>query len=44
MQLGRTQRAHVYICREREPWEVGAYVTHLLAPWEVSELILSVHV
>lgn len=26
MQLGRTQRAHVYICREREPWEVVAYV------------------
>jgi hypothetical protein len=30
MQLGRTQRAHVYICREREPWEVVAYVNE----WE----------
>jgi uncharacterized protein (TIGR02996 family) len=26
MQLGRTERAHVYVCREREPWEVVAYV------------------
>lgn len=26
MQLGRTQRAHVYVCRDREPWEVVAYV------------------
>jgi hypothetical protein len=26
MQLGRTQRAHVFVCREREPWEVHAYV------------------
>jgi uncharacterized protein (TIGR02996 family) len=26
MQLGRTQRAHVYVCREREPWEVVSYV------------------
>jgi uncharacterized protein (TIGR02996 family) len=22
MQFGRTQRAHIYLCREREPWEV----------------------
>lgn len=26
MQLGRTQRAHVYICRTKEPWHV---VTHI---------------
>jgi uncharacterized protein (TIGR02996 family) len=26
MQLGRTQRAHVFVCREREPWEISAYV------------------
>jgi uncharacterized protein (TIGR02996 family) len=26
MQLGRTQQAHVYVCRDREPWEVVAYV------------------
>jgi hypothetical protein len=26
MQLGRTQRAHVYVCRERQPWQVVAYV------------------
>jgi hypothetical protein len=26
MELGRTQSAHVFICREREPWEVFAYV------------------
>jgi hypothetical protein len=26
MQLGRTQRAHVYICRDLEPWKVVAYV------------------
>jgi hypothetical protein len=26
MQLGRTQRAHVFICREREPWELSAYI------------------
>jgi hypothetical protein len=24
LQLGRTQRAHVYVCRDREPWEVVA--------------------
>jgi uncharacterized protein (TIGR02996 family) len=26
MQLGRTQRAHVYVCRKRKPWRVAAYV------------------
>ena len=26
MQLGRTQRAHVFVCRDREPWEIFAYV------------------
>jgi hypothetical protein len=26
MQLGRTQRAHVYVCREREPWDMIAVV------------------
>jgi hypothetical protein len=26
MQLGRTQRAHVYICRKRKPWKIVAYV------------------
>jgi uncharacterized protein (TIGR02996 family) len=26
MELGRTQRAHVFLCRDREPWEVDAYV------------------
>src|SRR5262249_22009847 len=27
MQLGRTQRAHVFVCRERWPWEVVASVS-----------------
>jgi uncharacterized protein (TIGR02996 family) len=27
MQLGRTQQAHVFVCREREPWDVVAYVS-----------------
>jgi uncharacterized protein (TIGR02996 family) len=27
MQLGRTQRAHVYVCREGERWEVAADVS-----------------
>jgi hypothetical protein len=26
VQLGRTQRAHVYVCRNRKPWKVVAYV------------------
>jgi uncharacterized protein (TIGR02996 family) len=26
MQLGRTQRAHVYVCRDRDPWEVIGFI------------------
>jgi hypothetical protein len=26
MQLGRTQRAHLFVCRERVPWDVMAYI------------------
>jgi uncharacterized protein (TIGR02996 family) len=26
MQLGRTQRVHLFICRDREPWQILAYV------------------
>jgi len=26
MQFGRTQRAHIYICRDRDPWDCVAFV------------------
>lgn len=26
MQLGRTQRAHIYVCRSRKPWKVAANI------------------
>lgn len=26
MQLGRTQRAHIFVCRDSKPWDVFAYV------------------